>query len=182
MTQPTRHPPSHTDNMNVDRFNPKCKNTSLSRHCCVFHSIFLQPSQLRKPNAAPVTFSSYFLCGSDNGRYEIFQNETYEVVSKSFRSESITKYTLTTINTRWEATQRVTAVKLTRLTHKIGIQMHLVAKSCTICSLAPGGKSGNFWIHPRSKPPQNSAAGMAQSVSQIRLRDARPGFNSRDGE
>jgi hypothetical protein len=46
----------------------------------------------------------------------------------------ITKYTLTTINTRWEATQRVMATKVTRLTHKIGIQLHLVADSCTICN------------------------------------------------
>jgi len=30
----------------------------------------------------------------------------YGGVSKSFRIESITKYTITTINTRWEATQR----------------------------------------------------------------------------
>jgi hypothetical protein len=44
----------------------------------------------------------------------------YEGVSKSFRTESITKST-TTINTRWEATQRVMAAKLTRLTHKITI-------------------------------------------------------------
>jgi hypothetical protein len=58
----------------------------------------------------------------------------YEGVSKSFRTESITKYTLTTINTRWEATQRVMAAKLARLTHKIAIQLHLVAQSCTICS------------------------------------------------
>jgi hypothetical protein len=41
------------------------------------------------------------------------------------------------------------AAKLTRLTHKIAIQLHLVAESCTICILAPGGQSGNFWIHPR---------------------------------
>jgi hypothetical protein len=38
------------------------------------------------------------------------------------------------INTRWEATQRVMAAKLTRLTHKIAIQLHLMAESCTICS------------------------------------------------
>jgi hypothetical protein len=57
-----------------------------------------------------------------------------EGVSKSFRTESITKYTLATINTRWEATQTVMAAKLTRLTHKIEIKLHLVAKSCTICS------------------------------------------------
>jgi hypothetical protein len=40
----------------------------------------------------------------------------------------------TTINTRWGATQRVMAAKLTRLTHKIAIQLRLVAESCTICS------------------------------------------------
>jgi hypothetical protein len=31
-------------------------------------------------------------------------------------------------------TQRVMVAKLTRLTHKIVIQLHLVAESCTICS------------------------------------------------
>jgi hypothetical protein len=46
----------------------------------------------------------------------------------------ITKYTLTIINTRWEARQRVMAAKLTRLTHKIAIYLNLVAESCTICS------------------------------------------------
>jgi len=34
----------------------------------------------------------------------------------------------------WEATQRVMVAKLTRFTHKIVIQLHLVAESCTICS------------------------------------------------
>jgi hypothetical protein len=38
------------------------------------------------------------------------------------------------INTRWEATQSVMAAKLTRPTHKILIQLHLVAESYTICS------------------------------------------------
>jgi hypothetical protein len=46
----------------------------------------------------------------------------------------ITKYTLTTINTHWKAIQRVMAAKLTKLTHKLAIQLHLVAESCTICS------------------------------------------------
>jgi hypothetical protein len=41
---------------------------------------------------------------------------------------------ITTINTRWEATQRVVAAKLTRLTLKIAIQLHTVAESSTICS------------------------------------------------
>jgi hypothetical protein len=58
----------------------------------------------------------------------------YEGVSNSFRTESITRYTLTTINTRWEATQRVMAAKLARMTYQIAIQVHLVAESCTICS------------------------------------------------
>jgi len=40
----------------------------------------------------------------------------------------------TTINTRWEATQRVMAAKLTRLTHKIAIQLYIVVESFTICS------------------------------------------------
>jgi len=40
----------------------------------------------------------------------------------------------TTINTRWKTTQRVTAAKLTSLTHKIAIQLHLVAETCIICS------------------------------------------------
>jgi hypothetical protein len=46
----------------------------------------------------------------------------------------VDKYTLTTIKTRWEATQRIMAAKLTILTHKTAIQLHLVAESCTICS------------------------------------------------
>jgi hypothetical protein len=54
----------------------------------------------------------------------------YEGVSKRFRTES----TLTFGVTRREATQRVMATKLTRLTHKITIILHLVAESCTICS------------------------------------------------
>jgi hypothetical protein len=47
------------------------------------------------------------------------------------------------INTRWEATQRVMAAKLTRLTHKIAV-------------LAPGGQFGNFWIHPRMSSIYNT--------------------------
>jgi hypothetical protein len=41
---------------------------------------------------------------------------------------------LTTKTTRFEATQRVMAAKLTRLTHKMAIQLHLVAENCTIFS------------------------------------------------
>jgi hypothetical protein len=56
----------------------------------------------------------------------------YEGVSKRFRTESMSKYMVTTINTHSEATQRATAEKLNRLTHKIAIQLHLVAETCTI--------------------------------------------------
>jgi hypothetical protein len=35
--------------------------------------------------------------------------------------------------------------EIIRMTHKIAIQLHLVAESCTICS----SRSGNVWIHPR---------------------------------
>jgi hypothetical protein len=38
------------------------------------------------------------------------------------------------MNTRWEATQMVMVAKLTRLAHKIAVQLHLVTESCTICS------------------------------------------------
>jgi len=44
------------------------------------------------------------------------------------------------------------AAKLARLTHKIAIQLHLVAKNCNICSSRcrqAGRQSRNFWIHPR---------------------------------
>jgi hypothetical protein len=58
----------------------------------------------------------------------------YEGVSKSFWTESITKYMPTFAITRLEATQRVMAAKLTRLTHRIAIQLHLVAERSTICS------------------------------------------------
>jgi len=43
------------------------------------------------------------------------------------------------------------AAKLTRLIHKIAIQLHVAADSCTFVVLAPGGQSGNFWIHPRTR-------------------------------
>jgi hypothetical protein len=58
----------------------------------------------------------------------------YEGVCRSFRTELMTKYTLTTINTSSEATQRIIAAKLNSLTHKTAIQLRLMAESCTICS------------------------------------------------
>jgi hypothetical protein len=59
---------------------------------------------------------------------------TYGVITKSFRTESIRKCTITFGTTRWEATKMVMAAELTRLTHQIAIQLHLVTKSSTICS------------------------------------------------
>jgi len=47
----------------------------------------------------------------------------YEGVSKSFRTESIKKYILTFGITRSCPLQRVMEAKLTRLTHKIAIQL-----------------------------------------------------------
>jgi hypothetical protein len=41
--------------------------------------------------------------------------------------------------------QRVMAAKLTRLTHKVAIWQSAIS----FAVLAPGGKSGNFWIHNR---------------------------------
>jgi hypothetical protein len=64
--------------------------------------ILLHSCTVEEVYVAPVSFIS---C------HEVFS--LYEVVSKSFRTESITKYTPATINTRWEATQRVMAAKLT---------------------------------------------------------------------
>jgi hypothetical protein len=72
-------------------------------------------------------YQGVYECGL---QYYIWTCE-YERIPKSYRTESITKWT-TTINTHWEATKRITAVKLTRLTHKIAIQLHLVAESCII--------------------------------------------------
>jgi hypothetical protein len=40
------------------------------------------------------------------------------------------------------------AAKLTRLTHKIAIQLHLVSESLPFAVPAPGGQFGSFWIHP----------------------------------
>jgi len=75
----------------------------------------------------------------------------YENVSKSFGTESITKYTLTIINTRREATQMVMATKFTKPAHKIAIKLYLVVESIPFTVLAPGGQSKNFWIHSRKR-------------------------------
>jgi len=57
---------------------------------------------------------------------------TYEVVFKNFRTESITKYTLTFGITRCSPLQRIMEAKLSSLIHKMATQLHLVAKSCKL--------------------------------------------------
>jgi hypothetical protein len=58
----------------------------------------------------------------------------YEGLSKSFRTESITKCKLTFGISRCCPFQRAMAAKFTRLAHKIAVQLQLVAESCNICS------------------------------------------------
>jgi hypothetical protein len=70
----------------------------------------------------------------DVGTANVNRKYIWESISKSFRTQSITKCMLTIINTRWEAIQRVIAAKLPRLTHKMALQLHLVSESCNICS------------------------------------------------
>jgi len=60
-----------------------------------------------------------------------FYTRVYPKVSGQSRKR---KYTLTTINTRWEEVKRHMVTKLTRLTHIMAIQPHLVTQNCTICS------------------------------------------------
>jgi hypothetical protein len=60
------------------------------------------------------------MCAKNRDRF------LYDGIAESFRTESMMKCTLTTINTQ-EATQRVIAAQLTRLTHKM-IQLHLVTE------------------------------------------------------
>jgi len=84
------------------------------------------------PSCVPVIVAELIL--SMTWLLSIWSCPVYTNVSKSFRTESITKCIRTTISTRWEATERVMAAKLTRLTHGIAIQLYLVAENCTICS------------------------------------------------
>jgi hypothetical protein len=87
-----------------------------------------------------ITFHQNPICERKGYSYLFNNKESHscecvcEGVSKSFWTESITKCMLTTINTHLEATQKVMVAKLTKMTHKIVIQLHLVADSCTICS------------------------------------------------
>jgi hypothetical protein len=81
----------------------------------------------------------------------------YEGVSKSFRTELITKYTLTFGITRWEATQRVMAAKLTRLTH-------LVTESCTIFSSRSSWPARKLLDTLSYNTDIEAGVGVAQSV------------------
>jgi hypothetical protein len=77
------------------------------------------------------------LCQFWSSKKTEFHLKNYKGISRSFWTESIMKSTTTTtaiINTHWGAMQMVMAARFTRLTHKIAIQPHLVADSCTICS------------------------------------------------
>jgi hypothetical protein len=69
-----------------------------------------------------------------NEHTEISDTRVYPKVSGLSHNEINYNNNKKTINTRWEATQKVKAAKLTTLAHKIAIQLHLVAESCTICS------------------------------------------------
>jgi hypothetical protein len=132
-----------------------------------------------------------------------FVGELYESVSRSFRTESVTKYTLTFGITRWEAIQRVVVAKLTTLTHKIAIQLHLVAEICTTCSsrsrwpvrklLDTPSYIKVLWnikqtvVHQEYLSVYIKLFGRTRnrdsSVSTVtRLRHGRPGFNSRHGQ
>jgi len=52
-------------------------------------------------------------------------------------------------NTHWEAVPRVMAEKLTGLTHRVSIQLHLVAESCTTCSSRSRQPVRKLLGHPR---------------------------------
>jgi hypothetical protein len=80
---------------------------------------------------------------------DIYSAPQYVDVSKSFRTESIMKNTPTKISTRCEATQRVMVAKLTRLTHKVAIQLNLAAESCPICSSRSRLPVQKLFIHLR---------------------------------
>jgi hypothetical protein len=42
----------------------------------------------------------------------------------------------------------VMTAELTRLTHKIAVQLHQWQRAVPFAVLAPGGQFGNVWIHP----------------------------------
>jgi hypothetical protein len=69
-------------------------------------------------------------------RYQFFCHTLWTIVKYEYMRvyPKVSGLSLNEINNRWEATQVITAAKLTRLTHKIAIKLHLVAQSCIICS------------------------------------------------
>jgi hypothetical protein len=81
----------------------------------------------------------------------------YKGVSKSFRTESITKEK--PMNT-FRSNTKGYGGKITRLTHKIAIQLYLVAESCTICS-------SYFWRPVRK---------LLDTLSYIHARPVSPGI------
>jgi hypothetical protein len=110
-----------------------------SKSSGLWHREVMKDTKVSEVHAASIeTLVSYHNNIRRHGPQDLDYKESemrhYKAVSKSFRIESMTKYTLTTIKTCWEATQRVMATKLTRLTHRKAMQLHLVAESCTICS------------------------------------------------
>jgi hypothetical protein len=105
-----------------------------TKHHSLYTSIFVVWKLIGPVRFSGLKIMSPNVTDKSGNSFGIQHIGMYEGVSKSLRTESITKYTLATINTRSEATQRVMAAKLTRLTYKIAIQLHLVVESCTICS------------------------------------------------
>jgi homospermidine synthase len=103
-------------------FDVIANNVTHSKHC----ELLLM--QIRSAERGVVLFS----CSAHPGVVSSFVYRSqcsYESVSKRFRTVSIT-------NNRHSlrSNTRIMAAKLTRLTHKIAIQLYLVAESRTICS------------------------------------------------
>jgi hypothetical protein len=57
--------------------------------------------------------------------------------------------------------------KLTRLTHKIVIQLYLVQRAVPFAVLAPGSQSRKFQIHPHMYLKIETAAFITASLSYI---------------
>jgi hypothetical protein len=77
-----------------------------------------------------VLISDIITTHTEHSEFKIMHK--YEGVPKSIRTESITKWT--TINTRWEATQRVMEVKLATLTHNSGREVYDLQFSLQVVS------------------------------------------------
>jgi hypothetical protein len=112
-----------------------------------FHTSFMTytfKKPLRLLYWVPIHFWSHFRKGSSLGKHAGSSRLTsyrsvYTVMSvwgctQKFLGWVIMKYMPTFGITHCCPLQRVTVAKLTRLTEKVAIQLHLVAESCTICS------------------------------------------------